>query len=127
MIYARYIEQRPSSKCFVPPISSPQEHSSSCQFFSQPNHCEACKFDKQILGDSLDLFWCQILIFFKSSLSKQDDQSKSFVLARKGRFMRLGQFSCSNHDEGSSAMMASLCIHNKNRDNKKKQLQLYDL
>ena len=40
--------------------------------------------------------------------------------------MRLGQFSCSNHDEGSSAMMASLCIHNKNSDNNQ-PLQPHDL
>ena len=49
-------------------------------------------------------------------VSHQYDQSKSFVLVRKGRFMRLGQFSCCNHDVGSSPMMASLCIHRKNRN-----------
>ena len=93
---------------------------------------EAWKFCK-IITDHLVVIWtfygplglsnCHLF----HQVAHQNDQSKSLVLVRKGRFMRLGQFSCSNHDVGSSTMMASLCIHRENKNNNNKLLQLYGL
>ena len=119
MIYARYNKHRPSSKCSFPPIFIfTRAHLILAILFTCLQY-EAWKFCK-IITDHLVVIWtlfgplrlsnCHLF----HQVAHQNDQSKSLVLVRKGRFMRLDQFSCSNHDVGSSAVMASLCIHRKN-------------